>query len=254
MNKLDRIRIASPCPVSWEHMKGNDRVRFCDQCQLNVYNLSSMSSIEAEALLVSTEGRLCARFYRRSDGTVLTKDCPVGLRALRRRVAQTAAAVFAIIGGLATMVSGQTKDSRKDSCEVQTSTLSKLEITNSSESIITGRILDPAGAVIPGVKVTLQNIDTKQTWTTETGDDGQFQFLALATGKYSMIVTHPNFKTHQVTNVEINNNQTISLDVNLQAELAVAWSGIVSLALPAPRPDPPGTKTIDQKLIQSLPH
>jgi hypothetical protein len=30
---------------------------------------------------------MCARFYRRTDGTVLTQDCPVGLRALGRRLA-----------------------------------------------------------------------------------------------------------------------------------------------------------------------
>jgi len=68
-------------------MEGDERVRFCSQCKLNVFNLSSMSRREAEALVRSKEGRLCIRFYRRSDGTILTDNCPVGLRAARRRVA-----------------------------------------------------------------------------------------------------------------------------------------------------------------------
>src|SRR5262249_46221013 len=58
-------------------MEGDDRVRFCGRCRKNVYNLSEMTEAEAQRLLVDKEGRLCARLYRRRDGTVLTKDCPV---------------------------------------------------------------------------------------------------------------------------------------------------------------------------------
>ena len=91
---LDRVRIAAPCPADWNQMYGDDRVRFCSQCNLNVYNLSGMRKEEAEALLASTEGRLCVRFYRRADGTVLTANCPTGLQAIKRRVARAASAAF----------------------------------------------------------------------------------------------------------------------------------------------------------------
>jgi hypothetical protein len=68
----------------------NDRVRFCSQCNLNVYNLSGMRREEAEALVAKTEGRLCVRFYRKADGSILTQNCPVGLKAIKRRVAWVA--------------------------------------------------------------------------------------------------------------------------------------------------------------------
>ena len=58
---IDRLRIATPCPVSWEQMSGDNRVRFCDQCQLKVYNITALSRAEAESLIASSEGRLCAR-------------------------------------------------------------------------------------------------------------------------------------------------------------------------------------------------
>jgi hypothetical protein len=83
-NLLGKIRIASPCTASWDDMRGDDRVRFCQHCRLNVYNLSAMTRQEAEALIREKEGRLCIRFYARRDGTVLTDNCPVGLRAVRR--------------------------------------------------------------------------------------------------------------------------------------------------------------------------
>src|SRR4030095_5967999 len=92
-NPLDHVSVAAPCPADWDEMSGNDRVRFCGQCNLNVYNLSAMTKSEAEAFISNNEGRLCVRFYRRTDGSILTRNCPVGLRAIRRRLSRVAKAV-----------------------------------------------------------------------------------------------------------------------------------------------------------------
>jgi hypothetical protein len=75
---LKTIRIASPCHASWADMSGDDRVRHCSLCRKTVYNLSALPADEAAALVVRTEGKICGRFYRRRDGTILTADCPVG--------------------------------------------------------------------------------------------------------------------------------------------------------------------------------
>jgi hypothetical protein len=99
-NPLNHVRVAAPCPVDWDQMIGDERVRFCGQCSLNVYNLSSMTQSDAESLIARNEGRLCVRFYRRSDGSIITKDCPVGLRAIRRRVSYVAKAIGSMVLGL----------------------------------------------------------------------------------------------------------------------------------------------------------
>lgn len=99
---LDSIRVAAPCPADWEGMVGSERVRYCGQCKLNVYNLSEMSRKEALALIEQMEGRLCVRFYRRADGTILTRNCPVGLSAIKRRLNRINRAVTsALLGFLA---------------------------------------------------------------------------------------------------------------------------------------------------------
>jgi hypothetical protein len=95
---LDQVRIASPCSAPWAEMQGDDRVRFCTQCKLNVYNISAMNREEAEALVQSAEGRLCINFYRRQDGTILTRDCPVGLNLRRRALAKSLAAASVVFG------------------------------------------------------------------------------------------------------------------------------------------------------------
>jgi len=99
-NPLSNIKIASPCSQDWNEMIGTERKRFCGECKLNVYNLSGMSRGEAENLFMRSEGRLCVRFYRRADGSVLTKDCPVGWQAIKRRVSRVSTAVASLIFGL----------------------------------------------------------------------------------------------------------------------------------------------------------
>jgi hypothetical protein len=108
---LEQVRIASPCSMRWEDMAPveGDRVRHCGACDLNVYNLSGMSRGEAEALVrarAATGERLCAQLLVRADGTVLTRDCPVGLRAARLRIARAfsrlaAAAALFLTGAVA---------------------------------------------------------------------------------------------------------------------------------------------------------
>ena len=99
MFSIDGIRIASPCKSDWDKMYGDDRRRFCSECSLNVYNLSDMSREEAERLVMNSEGRLCVRFFRRKDGTILTQDCPVGWKAIKHRVSRTAVALSTILAG-----------------------------------------------------------------------------------------------------------------------------------------------------------
>lgn len=97
---LDVIDVASPCQASWGSMRGDDRTRFCSECSLHVYNISGMNRSEAEQLVSNAEGRLCVRFFRRSDGTVLTQDCPVGVSMIRRRAARMLAGVSALLAFL----------------------------------------------------------------------------------------------------------------------------------------------------------
>jgi hypothetical protein len=88
--------------MKWEdmHAVGDGvRARHCDQCKLNVYNLSEMTADEAEALLARHEGRrLCGAFYRREDGTILTRNCPVGWALVRTRAARVVARLSAAAG------------------------------------------------------------------------------------------------------------------------------------------------------------
>src|SRR5580692_7698741 len=85
---LQNVRVAAPCNASWESMEevDGDRVHFCASCKKNVYNLSAISQSADEGLLRKHEGHLCVRYYKRTDGTILTQNCPVGQAVLRGKM------------------------------------------------------------------------------------------------------------------------------------------------------------------------
>lgn len=94
---LDSIKIAKPCSADWNEMVGDDRLRFCGACRLNVYSLSGMSETEVENFLIESEGRVCVQLYRRNDGTLITENCLVGLAAARLRIRRFATAFASIV-------------------------------------------------------------------------------------------------------------------------------------------------------------
>lgn len=128
---LDQISIPLPCPVDWNSMKGNEQVRFCRQCRQRVYNLSEMTRADAKRFLESRLGALhsrgaletphnesadnksadlrtaatpgvCVRFYRRPDGTIVTRDCA----SLRRAARKTARLILTAVGAVVLLVLG----------------------------------------------------------------------------------------------------------------------------------------------------
>ncbi len=96
------LTISSPCPKKWSQLVGNDRVRYCGDCKLNVYNLTAMKPAEIDALVRRTSGRLCGQLYVRPDRTATLRDCATGRAGvLRRRIWKVASAFLVLAFGLA---------------------------------------------------------------------------------------------------------------------------------------------------------
>lgn len=256
---LGRVRIASPCPASWEAMEGDGRVRFCRLCHLNVYNLSEMTRGEAEALVARTEGRLCARLYRRADGTVLTKDCPTGLRAARRRVRRAAAAIFAALAGLWTAAAGQNtapKGTKGEQAVVACEGGGRLKIRRGApaegeEPALKGVALDPVSAVIPGARVTLKEKGAKNPLTFTTDDEGTFSFLRPAPGTYTLRVEHTGFAPQEVKELVVAAGETLSVEFVLAPSGEMVTVGVLVVDDYTGRPG--GMKVISGDTILKLP-
>ena len=82
---LDQVYIPQPCPKPWKQMTGDAKVRFCNECQFRVFNLSEMTRDEAQTILDSHPDRLCVCYRPTKDGAVRTLDyqSPRGKHSLR---------------------------------------------------------------------------------------------------------------------------------------------------------------------------
>ncbi len=254
-SRLDNLRIATPCPIGWEQMKGDDRVRFCDHCQLNVYNIAELTRIEAESLIASTEGRLCGRLYYRADGSVLTKDCPVGLRALRKQVSRRVAAVFATLVSLSSAAFGQQPSaSNKNTCPSQTK-ITRVVNPKDAKSVVSGNVYDPSGAVITGAKITLTNMETKATLSMVVNDAGHFEFAEVLPGNYELTIEGTIPFVSQKLDIIVESRQLMTVDTQLQvAPVANAvFVGLIDSGYKPIERRIPNTTVIDEDMIRRLP-
>src|SRR5437868_8608052 len=79
---------------------------------------------------------------------------------------------------------------------------------------LTGRVVDPQGAVIPGAQVKATQKDTGFARETKTNDEGLFTLTSLAPGEYEVTFESPGFKKlTRLTTLQV--GQAVTLDTGL---------------------------------------
>ncbi len=82
---------------------------------------------------------------------------------------------------------------------------------------LSGRVTDPAGAVIPGAKVTIEQKETGLQREATTNSEGIYVFQTLAPGKYEVRIQAANFNRSLARLIELNVGQQAVFDGTLQA-------------------------------------
>jgi Carboxypeptidase regulatory-like domain len=216
-NQLHHLKVASPCSADWDSMAGTDRVRFCGQCELHVYNISDMTREEAIALVTRTEGRLCARFFRRSDGTILTRDCPTGFRAVRARASRVAGAILtAILSLVSSSAAGATSLNHLQDSERRQIVIKRVINPDAEDAFasLAGTIYDTQQAVITTADITLINERTGKKHRTISDSEGVFHLESLEAGDYTLMVEAPGFVVFK-TYLALNSKESVQVSVRL---------------------------------------
>ncbi|MEZ5426987.1 MAG: carboxypeptidase-like regulatory domain-containing protein [Pyrinomonadaceae bacterium] len=231
---VNKFRIASPCPVGWENMNGDARKRFCDSCQLNVYNIAEMTEAEVENLISGNKERICARLYKRADGTVLTRDCPVGVHTRRKRISRFAGAILAAIIGMFSVAFGQSGSKSKKDKECKIVAPAKIFRTETKKdlNIAKGVVKDPAGALVPGATITIKNNQSGKELQTESDDKGEYEFPPMPSGDYSVKIEASGFKTYEIKNFTFNKNEELKIDFILKPDKETEIVGILDSGEP----------------------
>jgi Carboxypeptidase regulatory-like domain len=81
---------------------------------------------------------------------------------------------------------------------------------------ISGTIKDPSGAVIPGATITLTNTTLKSEFKATSDEQGFYSFPTLPVGHYDMCVQAIGFKTEKKTDVPVDTDVALKLDMIIQ--------------------------------------
>ena len=81
---------------------------------------------------------------------------------------------------------------------------------------LTGRVLDPSSAVVPGVTVRVTNLATRETLTTQSGPLGIYVFRFLQAGVYTLSAEAQGFEKFQRDKLELHADDSLTLVINLK--------------------------------------
>ena len=121
-------------------------------------------------------------------------------------------------------------------------------------SRVTGTVLDPNGAAVPGATVTLTNESTRNSFTTETSGTGTYVFDAVQVGIYSVTVEKQGFKKFLSGGNQVNVNQPATVDVKLEVG-QISDVVTVQAAAELVQTSSSGNfgNTVDQRAVEALP-
>ncbi|HVG29441.1 MAG TPA: carboxypeptidase-like regulatory domain-containing protein [Pyrinomonadaceae bacterium] len=203
-------------------MSGDAQARHCRECDKQVYNFSLLTRGEIETLIAGAEGRLCARFSRRADGSIDTADSPVGTSRARRRAPLTvgaalSAALSLCANALAQAPAVKAAPATKDAAHAPQREGARRESARVGKTAaLRGTIYDIEGAVVPQASVILLNEATNQESAATTDEEGVYRFANVGAGTYTLTAQSPGFVSFRKSQLDLKAGKDVRLDVTLQ--------------------------------------
>ena len=94
--------------------------------------------------------------------------------------------------------------------------LSDVSFPQASSSSLRGTVTDPSGGALQGASVLITNEESKSTRTATTGEVGDYTFVVLPPGTYTLIVSATGFARYQQTGIQLLVNTPATANVRLK--------------------------------------
>jgi ankyrin repeat protein len=216
LRSLDQITIPTPCNADWDSMVGNDQVRFCEHCNLQVTDLSSMTRRQAMQMVARSKGRVCVRYIQRPDGRLLTRKMPERLYRISRRVSRIAAGAFTATLSLSSAAAQTPSTSSlqsRENVELVKTNNERETVADEFSASISGTIKTSEGELVNGATVVLVDRDSGEERITSSSL-GQYSFQLLPQGDYLLWIRKPTFITARQS-VQVPANSAVQRDTEL---------------------------------------
>jgi hypothetical protein len=99
---------------------------------------------------------------------------------------------------------------------VQIAVMVSIALSQTSSSSLQGTVTDPSGSAISGASVALSSNESKLERTMVTGAQGEYRFVALPPGTYTVTVTAKGFSRYQQTDLQMLVNTPGTANVQLK--------------------------------------
>src|SRR6185369_8559 len=129
------------------------------------------------------------------------------------------------------------------------STMLRADVTGA----ISGVVRDRSQAVVTGAKVQITNVQTNVSQETNTGADGSYHFLALSPGNYKITATASGFRSYHTTDITLQVNDELRLDITLQLGSIVETVDVTATAVHVETENTQLGDVIDSKKMLNLP-
>jgi hypothetical protein len=199
-------------------MIGNDRVRFCEHCQLKVHNVDFASKKQIKRLIARSRGRLCVNYLT----PVPQKPLSPILYKIGRRTSVIAASAFSATLGISSVVAAGA-NLKQTVLRQETSYAASVANPVSATSGVGrlyGFVYDPSGGAVNGASLSLVNSETGESYYSITSGNGQYQIEGVTPGTYLLTVIVKGFDTSNVPNLVIRAGDNNRLDQTLSIAAA----------------------------------
>jgi Carboxypeptidase regulatory-like domain/TonB dependent receptor len=124
---------------------------------------------------------------------------------------------------------------------------------SSSTGALTGTVTDPSGGSVAGATIALTNAATQQVVTKISTSDGQYKFVPLAPGEYSLKVSKTGFQTVAVVAIAVNVTETEVRDVVLPVGKSEQQITVQSSAQTVQTEDSTLGTLVDHQAVNAIP-
>ncbi len=119
---------------------------------------------------------------------------------------------------------------------------------------ITGVVTDASRGTVPAADVTVINLDTNVTQTTQTNAVGEFTVPYLAAGRYKVMVKKEGFRAYEQTDINVPTGQSVRVDVSLAVGALEASVEVIATAQQLQSETSNVQGSVDARVIESIPN
>ncbi|HEY8563502.1 MAG TPA: MG2 domain-containing protein [Pyrinomonadaceae bacterium] len=123
---------------------------------------------------------------------------------------------------------------------------------SNAKGAVGGTLFDPNGAVIPGARISVENMNSGEIFSAISRENGEFLVADLPSGKYKITAESPGFRNYVIDNVVISSMNLITLKITLDVGAVTETVDVTSERIESLNASSASMKTVTGSAAKSI--